>query len=54
MGEPNYFRSFRVPKNVINVYGVGENPSRLVQSAIELKNQDEYDDIHNKTTNKNY
>lgn len=43
--EPNYFRSFRVPKNVIDVHGVGENPSRLVQSAIELKNQDEYDQI---------
>jgi hypothetical protein len=43
--EPNYFRSFRVPKNVIDVHGVGETPSRLVQSAIELKNQDEYDQI---------
>jgi hypothetical protein len=43
--EPNYFRSFRVPKNVIDVHGVGENPSRLVQSAIDLKNQDEYDQI---------
>ena len=43
--EPNYFRSFRVPKNVIDVRGVGENPSRLVQSAIDLKNQDEYDQV---------
>ncbi|MDL5046865.1 RloB domain-containing protein, partial [Oscillatoria amoena NRMC-F 0135] len=29
--EPNYFRSFRVPRNVveIDVKGVGENPSKL-------------------------
>lgn len=35
--EPNYFKKFRVPKTVIDVKGVGENPSRLVQSAIKLK-----------------
>ena len=46
--EPNYFKSFRVPKNVveIKVQGVGENPSKLVQSAKELKKQDDdYDQI---------
>lgn len=43
--EPNYFRSFRVPRNVveIDVKGVGENPSKLVESAKELKDQDEDD-----------
>ncbi|MEH1882589.1 MULTISPECIES: RloB family protein [unclassified Nostoc] len=45
--EPNYFRSFRVPKNVaeIDVQGLGENPSKLVQSAKELKKQGEYDRV---------
>ncbi|MEH2463337.1 RloB family protein [Nostoc sp.] len=45
--EPNYFRSFRVPKNVaeIDVQGVGENPSKLVQSAKELNKQGEYDQV---------
>ncbi|MCG6135263.1 MAG: RloB family protein [Nostoc sp. LLA-1] len=45
--EPNYFRSFRVPKNVaeIDVQGVGENPSKLVNRAKELKEQEEYDQV---------
>jgi len=43
--EPNYFRSFRVPKLVVDVQGVGENPSRLVQSTIELKKQGNYDQV---------
>jgi len=45
--EPNYFRSFRVSKNVaeIDVQGVGENPSKLVQSAKKLKDQEDYDQV---------
>lgn len=45
--EPNYFRSFRVPKNiaVVNIRGLGRNPSRLVNSAENLSTQDEYDQI---------
>src|SRR4028118_1106536 len=45
--EPNYFRNFRVPKNVaeIDVQGLGENPSKLVQSAKELKEQEDYDQV---------
>ena len=45
--EPNYFKKFRVPKTVIDVKGVGENPSRLVQSAIKLKEEadEEYDQV---------
>ena len=45
--EPNYFMSFRVPKNVvkIDVQGLGENPSKLVKSAKELKKQGEYDQV---------
>jgi hypothetical protein len=48
--EPNYFKNFRVPKTVIDVKGVGENPTRLVQSAIKLKAEaveadEEYDQV---------
>jgi hypothetical protein len=46
--EPNYFKSFRVPKNIVevDVYGLGGNPSKLVKSAKELKDQDgDYDQI---------
>jgi hypothetical protein len=43
--EPNYFRSFRVPKDVIDIRGLGENPSKLVQRAKELNSQEDYDQI---------
>jgi len=43
--EPNYFKSFRVPKVVIEIQGLGENPSKLVQSANALKSEDEYDQV---------
>lgn len=45
--EPNYFRSFRVPKNVaeIHIQGVGENPSKLVERAKNLKVQENYDQV---------
>ncbi len=45
--EPNYFRSFRVPKVVIDIQGLGQNPTKLVQSAKELKSQgdDDYDQV---------
>lgn len=45
--EPNYFRSFRVPKNVaeIDIKGLGENPSKLVESAVRLSTQEDYDQI---------
>jgi len=45
--EPNYFRSFRVPRDVIevDVQGLGEDPSKLVNSAKELKEQEEYDQV---------
>lgn len=45
--EPNYFRSFRVPKNVaeIDVQGLGKNPSKLVNSAKKLKEQEDYDQV---------
>ncbi|MBE9198710.1 MULTISPECIES: RloB family protein [unclassified Nodularia (in: cyanobacteria)] len=45
--EPNYFKSFRVPKDVIDVdvRGFGYNPSKLVEKAKELNNQGDYDQI---------
>lgn len=43
--EPNYFKGFRVPKLVIDVQGLGENPSNLVQSAKRFKDQEEYDQV---------
>ncbi|MEG4070950.1 RloB family protein [Microcoleus sp. Pol11C2] len=47
--EPNYFRSFRVPRDVVevDVHGLGEDPSTLVRSATDLKNKDgnDYDQI---------
>lgn len=43
--EPNYFRCFRVPKDVIDVRGFGFNPSKLVEKAKELKSQGDYDQV---------
>jgi len=43
--EPNYFRGFRVPKDVMEIQGLGENPSKLVQSAKIFKEQGEYDQV---------
>lgn len=46
--EPNYFKSFRVPKDVIDVKGLGENPSKLVKSAeriISKEDKDYYDQV---------
>jgi hypothetical protein len=35
--EPNYFRQFRVPKEVIDLIGLGANTVTVVQRAIEEK-----------------
>lgn len=43
--EPNYFRCFRVPKDVIDVRGFGYNPSKLVEKAKEFKAQGDYDQV---------
>lgn len=43
--EPNYFNSFRVPKNVIDVYGFGNNTIELVEKAVELKRNGDYDQV---------
>jgi hypothetical protein len=41
--EPNYFQSFRAPRVVIQVEGLGMNTVSLVQEAIKLREQDDYD-----------
>lgn len=45
--EPNYFNCFRVPKNIveIDVHGIGYNTVRLVEKAIELRDNGEYDQV---------
>jgi hypothetical protein len=45
--EPNYFRCFRVPKSIIeiDVRGLGYNTVSLVKKAIDLRNQDSYDQV---------
>jgi len=43
--EPNYFRKFRVPQLVAQVEGLGMNTIGLVQRALELREQDEYDQV---------
>ena len=41
--EPNYFREFRGPQVVVQVKGLGMNTVSLVQQAIDLRTQDDYD-----------
>lgn len=43
--EPNYFRKFRVPQLVVQVEGFGMNTIGLVHRALELREQDEYDQV---------
>lgn len=43
--EPNYFNSFRVPTVVIDVRGFGVSPRQLVDKAMSLRNEDEYDQV---------
>jgi hypothetical protein len=43
--EPNYFRAFRVPKEVVTVLGLGSNTVRLVEQAITRASQGEWDQV---------
>ncbi len=43
--EPNYFEKFRVPSLVVNVQGLGFDPLKLVDTAIDLRQDDEYDQV---------
>lgn len=45
--EPNYFKKFRVPKQVarVDVRGLGANTESLVRRAMILRNEDDYDQV---------
>jgi len=43
--EPKYFKRFRVPRDVIDVIGVGANTVSLVEKAIELKSKNSYEQV---------
>lgn len=43
--EPYYFEAFRVPKNVYDVVGAGDNTIRLMREAIDLMQREKYDQV---------
>ncbi len=43
--EPNYFKKFRVPSLVIDVFGKGYNTDSLVGKAIEYKKKKDYEEV---------
>lgn len=43
--EPNYFKSFRLPTKVIEIKGVGMNTLSIVEHAVSLKEQYDYDEV---------
>ena len=43
--EPNYFQGFRVPELVVDVKSPGNSPRKLVNEALELREQGEYDQV---------
>lgn len=43
--EPGYFRAFRVPKDVVDVRGLGDHTLNLMRCAIKLTGSGEYDQV---------
>lgn len=44
--EPNYFKSFRVPKEVMDIRGVAHNTVSLVKKTIKIqKEENDYDQV---------
>ena len=45
--EPNYFTSFRVPKTIFDVHGIGANTESLVREALKLRDSQNttYDEV---------
>lgn len=43
--EPSYFRRFRTPTVVIDVQGFGCDPIQLVRRGLELRQEDDYDQV---------
>ena len=43
--EPTYFKRFRVPKEIIEVIGIGANTISLVRETIKLKSEGNFDQV---------
>ena len=43
--EPNYFEAFRVPKDLYEVVGLGENTISLVRKAMTKRQEENYDQV---------
>lgn len=43
--EPQYFERFRVPGLVVKIEGIGMNTLKLVDQAIKIRGEDEYDQV---------
>lgn len=43
--EPNYFRAFRVPGRVVDVEGIGGDPMTVVDEALRLRRNGEYEQV---------
>ncbi len=43
--EPNYFDGFRVPSVRIEIVGLGKDPLALVEHALKLRRQEQYDQV---------
>ena len=43
--EPNYFRRFRVPELIVDVKNPSNNPRKLVDKALAVREQGEYDQV---------
>ena len=43
--EPNYFRSFPVPKEVIEIKGIGKSPKNIIKEADSINQNGDYDRV---------
>ncbi len=43
--EPNYFEKFRFPGIIVAIEGLGFDPRQLVDTAIDLRRDDDYDQV---------
>lgn len=43
--EPNYFRSFPVPKEVIDIKGIGKSPKKIIEEADSINQNGDYDRV---------
>lgn len=43
--EPNYFKRFRVPGRIVDVYGAARNTVSLVRETLRLRDLEKYDQV---------